>query len=314
MAKMKVFTDSVQFAESLIAPVKEWEPADFSVQDERLSVLVDRLYSEQSVYQNVASADGVWTYAFFVSEAPFSQYDALVEFIQAHPEIPGGIVCLAGTGQGFHGQRKRHWVALEGNIHLTVLLTPQRKIEHFGVGFPILSAVSVVESIDTIEGLKGEAGIKWVNDILCDGAKVAGFLVHTASMEETVSSVVLGIGLNVEKAPELPPDPHVPKVASIRDFTEEHAAPNQKEILSVLLDRLSENYQLLLEGQWAQLLAVYKKRSVIIGRSVRILTDPEDGRQEEVGSGRVFSIGENLELWLDGVEEPIKKGRVIVID
>jgi len=311
---MRVFTDSVLFAESLIAPVQEWKPADFSDQDARLSLLMERLYSEQSVYQNVANADGDWTYAFLVSEALSSQYDVLVEFTQAHPDIPGGIVCLAGTGHGFHGQRKRHWVALEGNIHLTVLLTPQRKVERFGVGFPILSAVSVVESIDSIAGMEGKACIKWVNDILCDGAKVAGFLVHTASMEETVSSVVLGVGLNVEKAPELPPDPHVPKVASIRNFTEEQSALNQKEILSVLLYRLSKNYEALLEGQWAQLLDIYRERSMVVGRNVRILTDHENGSPEELGSGRVFAIGENLELWLDGIEEPVKKGRLILTD
>jgi biotin-[acetyl-CoA-carboxylase] ligase BirA-like protein len=311
---MKVFTDSVLFAERLIAPTQEWTPVDFSDQDARLSSLMGRLFSEQSVYQNVTPADDDWTHAFFICEAPSSQYDALIECTQAHPEIPGGIVCLAGSGHGFHGQRKRPWVAMEGNIHLSILLTPRRKVERFGVGFPILAAVSVVESIDSIEGLEGKARIKWVNDILCDGAKVAGFLVHTTSMEEIVSTTVLGLSINVEKAPELPPDVHVPKVASIRDFAEERASLNQKEILSILLHRLSENYQLLLDGQWAKLLSIYKKRSLVVGRRVRILTDQEDGRQEELGLGRVFEIGENLELWLDGVEKPIKKGRLILVD
>jgi BirA family biotin operon repressor/biotin-[acetyl-CoA-carboxylase] ligase len=188
------------------------------------------------------------------------------------------------------------------------------KVEHFGTGFPILAAVSLVEAIDAIEGLEVKASIKWVNDVLCDGAKVAGFLVHTTSMEDTVSSVVLGIGLNVEKTPELPPDPHVPKVASIREFVEESIKLDLKAILSILLDRLSENYRLLLQGQWAQLLNVYRKRSFVIGREVRILSDPEEGKQEELGSGKVFSIGENLEIWLDGEDNPVKKGRLIVID
>jgi len=311
---MKIFTDSVLFAESLIAPLQEWKPADFSDQDPSLSTLTNRLFAGQSVYQNVAEAGENWTHAFLISEAPSSQFDVLVEFTQTHPEMPGGIISLAGSGHSFHGQRKRHWVALDGNIHLTVLLAPQRKVERFGVGFPILAAVSIVETIDSIGGLEGKASIKWVNDVLCDGAKIAGFLVHTASMEETVSSVVLGVGLNVEKTPELPPDPHVPMVASVRDFTEDRASLNQREILSLLLDRLSKNYELLLEGRWLQLLNVYRKRSLVVGRCVRIMTDPEEGRQEELGSGRVFEIGENLELWLDGVEKPVKKGRLILID
>jgi BirA family biotin operon repressor/biotin-[acetyl-CoA-carboxylase] ligase len=311
---MKVFTDSVLFAEKLIFPLQDWRGAEFSDQNASLPILVDRLFSGQSVYQNIADASDEWTHVFLVTEAPSSQFDLLIEFTRTHPNIPGGIVCLAGTGHGFHGQNERHWATLEGNIHLTAYLTPQRKVERFGVGFPILAAVSIVEAIDSIKGLEGKASIKWVNDVLCEEAKVAGFLVHTASMEDQVSSVVLGVGLNVEKTPELSPDAHVPKVASIREFVGESAELNQRKILAILLDRMSANYQLLLEGQWAQLLNVYRKRSLVVGREVRILSDPEDGKQEELGSGRVFSIGENLELWLDGEENPVKKGRLILID
>jgi biotin-[acetyl-CoA-carboxylase] ligase BirA-like protein len=314
MDNMKIFTDSVLFAETLITPLQEWKPVAFSDQDPSVSVLMDKLFSEQTVYQNEAHAGKYWTRAFFVSEAPASQFDVLVEFNQDYPEVNEGIICLAGTGHGFHGQRKRHWATFEGNIHLTVRLAPWRKVERFGVGFPVLAAVSIVETIDSIKDLEGKAGIKWVNDVLCDGAKVAGFLVNTASMEETVESVVLGIGLNVEKTPDLPSDPYVPKAASIREFVPERTPIHQRKILSTLLDRLSKNYELLLEGRWAQLLDMYKKRSVVVGREVRILSDPEDGLQEELASGTVFAIGENLELWLDGAKKPLKKGRLIFIN
>ena len=311
---MKIFTDSVLFAEKLISPCQEWQAADLPDQDEGLSVLVDGFFPGQSVYKNVVDASPDWAHALLVAEAPSSQFDMLIEFTRTHPDIPSGIICLAGTGRGFHGQRERHWATLEGNIHLTAHLAPRMKVERFDIGFPILAAVSIVEALDSIEGLDCQAGIKWVNDVLCDEAKVAGFLVHTASMDDTVTSVVLGIGLNVEKTPEFPPDPYVPRVASIREFVDESAELNQRIILSALLDRLSENYRLLLQGEWAQLLDAYRKRSLVIGREVRILSDPEDGKQEELASGKVFSIGENLELWLDGAENPVKKGRLILID
>jgi biotin-[acetyl-CoA-carboxylase] ligase BirA-like protein len=282
--------------------------------DAGVSTLLDRLFPGESVYQNTADVDEFWTHAFLVSEAPSSQFDVLVELIQTLPEMPGGVICLAGSGHDFHGQRNRHWVAMKGNIHLTVYMAPRKKVERFDIGFPVLAAVSIVETIDSIEGLKGKASIKWVNDVLCNEAKVAGFLVHTASMEETVSSVILGMGLNVEKTPELPPDPHVPKVSSLREVAGEHVLLNQKEILSILFGRLRTNYELLCEGQWKQLLQLYRKRSLVVGRNVRIMADPEDGSQVELGAGKVFSIGENLELWLDGADNPVKKGRLILID
>jgi len=314
MGNMNVFTDSVLFAESLVDPLQEWKPVKFSGQEAGVPALMDRLFAEQTVYRNTAASSEDWTHAFLVSEAPSSQFDVLVKFTQSHPEVTDGIICLAGTGYGFHGQRKRHWTALEGNVHLTAHLAPRKKIERFGVGFPVLAAVSIVETIDSISGMEGKAGVKWVNDVFCEGAKVAGFLVHTASIEETVASVVLGVGLNVEKKPDLLADPYVPKAGAIREFIAEDTPLRQKKILSTMLDRLSRNYHLLLEGQWSRLFNVYRKRSVVVGREVRILSDPEDGQQEELGSGRVFAIGENLELWLDGVEKPIKKGRLIFCD
>jgi len=311
---MRIFTDNVLFAESMIAPLQEWKAADGSDQKASVSTLIERLFSERIVYQNVADAGANWTHAFIVRKAPASQFDVLVDLSNTQPDMPGGIICLAGTGHGFHGQRKRRWASLEGNLHLAVHLVPERKIARFGVGFPILAAVSLVESIDTIAGLAGKASIKWVNDVLCDGAKIAGFLVHTSSMDETVSSVVLGFGLNIEKTPEIQSDPYVPKVGSIRDYIGEKAVLDQRHILSTLLDRLSANYEVLLKGQWRQLLEAYRKRSVVVGRRVRILSDPEDDIQEELGSGKVLAIGDSLELWLDGIEEPVKKGRLILTD
>jgi hypothetical protein len=52
----------------------------------------------------------------------------------------------------------------------------------------------------------------------------------------------------------------------------------------------------------------------VIGQRVRILSDtPEEG-QEEIASGIVKEIGENLELFLEGEKKPVTKGRLILTD
>jgi BirA family biotin operon repressor/biotin-[acetyl-CoA-carboxylase] ligase len=226
--------------------------------------------------------------------------------------LPDGTLCLAGSGRKFHGQRQRPWAALEGNIHLALYLAPHRVIKRFHSGFPILAAVSLVDALDAVTPLKDRAKIKWINDILIDGAKIAGFLVHTQSMENSVLSAILGIGLNVEKIPRIRTDPFVPKVSSLRNFVPDDSVLTQEKVLLELLRSLDKNYQLLLEGNYETLLNSYRERSLVIGRQVRVLSDSPSKKSHEIASGTVIAISENLELIIKGHPKPVTSGRLIL--
>jgi hypothetical protein len=196
---MIVFTDNKKETEKTFSIQKEWEPADYSAIDQNLVPLMNRLYGNKPVFKSMSRVVGRWQYAFFVKNAPSSHFDLLVETSQGDFDLPDGILCIAGAGQHFHGQRGRQWTAQEGNIHLSICLAPNKRISQCHSGLPVLSAVSIVQTIDATEDLKGLARIKWVNDVQIQGAKVAGFLVHTHTVQDRVNSIILGIGLNVEK-------------------------------------------------------------------------------------------------------------------
>ena len=66
------------------------------------------------------SPEGFWTSRFLVDEAPASQYDLLRKVIAAAGPPPGHVACLALRGTGFHGQDKRGWAAVKGNLHLSL--------------------------------------------------------------------------------------------------------------------------------------------------------------------------------------------------
>ena len=171
-----------------------------------------------------------------------------------------------------------------------------------------------MESVEAVKDLEGRARIKWINDVLIDEAKVAGFIVHTSSLGDTVTAAVLGIGLNVETTPRVQRDPFVPKAASLRSFVRDPEEMNQKTVLRSLLHRLDQNYDQLLSGQYSRLLDVYRKRSLVIGRKVKVLSDEPEGKEQEIATGRVESVGENLELYLENTEKPVTKGRLILED
>lgn len=309
---MIVYTDDRDYAERIFPGREPWFPHDTRTADANLDELKKRLFPTEGVYSRAFDLRGRWTHAFVVKRAPSSHYDHLVELSQTDIRLPDGTLCLAGSGRKFHGQRQRPWTAIEGNIHLALYLSPHRAVERFHSGFPILAAVSLIDTLDAITPLKDRAKIKWVNDILIDGKKIAGFLVHTQSMENTVLSVILGIGLNVEKTPRVKPDPFVPRVSSLTNFVKDGLTLTRDKILLELLRSLDKNYQLLLDGHYAPLLNSYKERSLVIGRHVRILSDSPSKKSHEIASGKVIAINENLELIIKGHPEPVTSGRLIL--
>lgn len=311
---MIVYTDHPEYAETLFTDRLEWRRQETSDLEPKLVPLIQGLNPGGPHFMASQQIAGNWTQASIIRHAPSSQFDLLVKLNQKGLRPPDRILCLAGAGSHFHGQKGRPWAAVEGNIHLTLHFAPDLKIEHFHVGFLILAAVSLLETIDTIKELSGRAAIKWVNDVLINRAKVAGFIVHTSSMEDKVTAAVVGIGLNVEKTPQVQRDIFVPDIASLRSFVTNPKGMNRKIVLWALLDHLDKNYNLLLSGQYSRLLDIYRNRSLVTGRKVKVLADEPEGQEQEIASGRVISIGENLELYLDHIEKPVTKGRLILKD
>jgi BirA family biotin operon repressor/biotin-[acetyl-CoA-carboxylase] ligase len=311
---MIVFTDNIEYADDAFTGSSQWQRTQPSALDDRLQLLINSLYSGGPLHKTTTTMEGCWQYLFMVDEAPTSQYDVMVEMATRKTDLPDGIICVAGGGRNFHGQRGRAWATLPGNIHLTASLSPRRPIDKFHIGFSLLAAVSVIDTIDSIDSLAGNAKIKWINDVLIEGAKVAGFLAHTSSSGNTVSAAVLGIGLNVETTPRIAVDEVTPATASLRDYAADPEQCSRKPILRRLLQNLDKNYRLLLSGRCDRLLDTYRTRSAVIGRRVRIVTDAAGGQNEQTTAGKVLGIGENLELYLDGVTEPVTRGRLILPD
>jgi biotin-[acetyl-CoA-carboxylase] ligase BirA-like protein len=309
---MIVFADDKASAEKAFFVHREWISEDYSSIDPNLVPLMNRLYGDKSVYRCESRLPGRWRYAFFVKSAPSSHFDLLLDSSQENIALPDGILCIAGSGSRFHGQRGRSWSAEEGNIHLSISLSPEKKIAHYHAALPVLSAVSIVQAIDTIEGLEGSAKIKWVNDVQIQGAKVGGFLVHVHSVQDSVMNIVLGIGLNVEKTPNITPDIFTPKVGSIREFCPSCSAATKRSILRLLLEFLDKNYGLLLEGQYKHLLDLYRKYSLVIGREIQVFPNVPDAKQTPICSGTVKKIGDDLELWMEGQKKPVTEGRLVL--
>ena len=109
---------------------------------------------------------------------------------------PHGTLVTAGEQQAGRGRQGRTWSAPAGRALLSslVLRDPPRLL-------PLLAGVAVAEVADRTGA---PAQLKWPNDVLLDGRKVAGILVEGRPQERWA---VLGIGLNVALRPvDFPPE------------------------------------------------------------------------------------------------------------
>lgn len=308
---MAVFTDSPRYAATVLPDEVARHLAPVTPPDSKVRPLLDCIFTGSLDLHSAPWGD--LPYQLLVSEfSSRSQYDQLIDLVRNRSGLPDRVACIAGSGRDFHGYKGRSWAAMPGNIHLSVHLAPTRPVEGFHVAFTALAALSVVEALEQVEGLSVQPRIKWVNDILLGNAKVAGILAYTQSRDTTVTSAILGFGLNVETTPKVEPTPFVPEVASLRDFLHPGGPDLQGAVFHSLLRSLDRNYHTLLAEGAAPLLERYRDHSMVIGEEVTVCTEASDHSLRLVGQGRVLGLGGNLELILDNRSAPITGGRLIM--
>ncbi len=309
---MLIYTDSIHYARQILPQLDlSWSSPDPITDSELLSV-AESLFEDKPYRESSLKTDFPWERLFVAETSRRSQYDILVELARKTNKLPDGIVCLAGSGEGFHGFKSRPWSAIPGNLHLSVYLAPAKPVEHSSISFMVLAAVSVVDALDSLPGLENRAGIKWVNDIVIDEAKVCGVLAHTQMVKGAVTAAVVGIGLNVETTPDVEPTPFVPEVASLKDCASDPDGCGQREVFETLIRALARNYSSFVDVGYPALLERYRRRSAVVGRRVILCSDVCGKGLDIIAKGRVTGLGENLELFLEGFDQPFWKGRLIL--
>ncbi len=250
-----------------------------------------------------------------VDHAAQSQFLRLQQWLQAGGQVPDAFACIALEGSGFVGQRGRAWSALRGNLHLTVYRRLSSPVGDLQAGLVVLPAVAAVESVEALLGPSAPIGIKWVNDVLMNGRKVGGVLTATHVQGSRIEHVLFGIGLNVARAPALPAAPWVTPATCLAE-ADPSLSGALPRLLFALLECLWLGVEALLDGHASEWVERYRRRSVVVGRMVRI--DPEEEADASadgsaLATGRVLALTDDLGLVLEGVPEPVRRGRVTLL-
>jgi BirA family biotin operon repressor/biotin-[acetyl-CoA-carboxylase] ligase len=208
-----------------------------------------------------------------------------------------GAVAVAEHQTAGRGREGRRWEDAAGrSLLVSVLLRPRG-------GLPVqqLALVVGLAVADAVEAATGVAAtLKWPNDVLLEGRKVAGVL-----LEATEDAVVCGIGVNVNEAEdELPREPRGP-AGSLRTATgREH---DRAALLADLLARVQRRYDEWLDLGLGLFLPELERRDALRGRRVTVgdLSGTAAGIAPD-GRLRVRSA--------DGVETLVASGEVASTD
>jgi len=177
-----------------------------------------------------------------------------------------GLVVIADRQSSGKGRMGRKWQSPGGvNLYASILLRPP-VLPFEAPKLTFLSAVAVCRAIFRCTGL--QPTVKWPNDILMQGAKVAGLLNEMSSETDQVHYVVLGIGVNLNMRPEQFPDDLRYPATSL--LMASGRIVSRLEFTRTLLHEIDVLYRIYLEQGSAPIMSAWTELCDLTGKTVQV--------------------------------------------
>ncbi len=117
------------------------------------------------------------------------------------PAVSGPAWFLGLEQTAGRGRRARAWSSPRGNFHGSLLLFPTERPDQVALR-SFAAALALRDAFVALTGLPQAFSLKWPNDVLLNGAKVAGILLEATSAGAGVQALAIGIGVNLIAHPD----------------------------------------------------------------------------------------------------------------
>jgi BirA family biotin operon repressor/biotin-[acetyl-CoA-carboxylase] ligase len=184
----------------------------------------------------------------------------------ARDGVKEGVVVFAESQTRGRGRLGRKWISpAHKGLWFSILLRPDLRPQET-TQLTVASATALRRAIQSETGLKPE--IKWPNDILIGGKKVAGILTELSAELDKVRYVILGIGIDVNlDAGEFPVE--LKKIAtSLKIETGETIS--RAELAVAILRELDFDYARIGSGKFPAVADEWESDCVTIGKNVMV--------------------------------------------
>lgn len=203
-------------------------------------------------------------------------------------------------GRGTHG---RPWHAPAGGLYLSFIL--RRQADPRFLTLAIGNAVA-----DVLEVAGAEPRLKWVNDVLVDGRKIAGILVEATSTGDHIDAIVCGIGLNLNGSTRDWPHPLNGQAITLEDVLGADSCVEDFE--TILFDAL-ETWIDRADTDPAHVIATWRDRDALAGKQVGF--DPDgDFCAKVVGTAAGIDDDGQILIHVDGELQAFRTGTVFLQD
>ena len=189
----------------------------------------------------------------------------------AEAGAPHGTAVVAERQTRGRGRMGRPWASPPGmGLWVSVILRPP-------VAAALAPTVTLLAGLAAAEAIEAEAplsaALKWPNDVILDGRKVAGILAELRAEDQVVSHVVVGIGINVHQRREDFPPSLGDTAISIRQAT--GRAVSRVLLLRRLFTRLEVWFRRFVAEGAAPVVAAAAARMPMLGRPVVAVSGAE---------------------------------------
>ena len=120
------------------------------------------------------------------------------EAVRRAPTVPTWIMATEQTGG--RGRRGRPWSSPRGNFYATLALQPVEAPEKVALR-SFAAALALREACVVVTGVAAGFALKWPNDVLLNGGKLAGILLESSGTGPHINQLSIGIGVNLIAAP-----------------------------------------------------------------------------------------------------------------
>jgi BirA family transcriptional regulator, biotin operon repressor / biotin---[acetyl-CoA-carboxylase] ligase len=224
----------------------------------------------------------------------------------ANEGAPEGAIVVAECQTRGKGRKGRLWSSPAGKgIYVSFILRPPISPNE-APKLTLMASVAFAEAIRECTRLNAE--IKWPNDILIGGKKVAGILTEIKAEMDRIHHVVIGVGINVNTPPESFPADILDKATSL--YIESGKTVSRTIVLRSCLEHLEKYYEMVKSQGFASVMKRWKELSMMIGSPVRVeviddtytgtvkdisedgylIIRDQDGRLRQIISGDVFLL------------------------
>jgi BirA family biotin operon repressor/biotin-[acetyl-CoA-carboxylase] ligase len=196
-----------------------------------------------------------------------------------------GALCLTESQTQGRGRLGRSWFSAPGKgLCFSLILRPKITSAQLA-GMTILTAVSMAQAIYNVTEIK--VLIKWPNDLVFEGRKLAGILAEVNGEADLINYLIIGLGMNVNQKADEFPDELKPLATSLRLI--KGSSLSRRLILQEFLRIFETNYDTLSNDGLQKIINYAKENSATLGKVVNI----------SQGYGRVLT-GEAVDLDSDG--------------